>query len=274
MLSSMKVRACEHVLNYKYTNDISELDKAVPLLEEGLEHYRRLVAITNKTYHYANSMQTSMRRVPIAGDDGKMKHWSELLPKYEEELANLKKNIAQLKSPSAGVKKQEIKPLRNAKVVLAGDVKTVKVEKGAKLFNDLDSVITDYGKELEGMQAYVFSSKAQRNEGTVVEFSCDKPVTLLVGYFRDDQRKYARAPKLEIDATASEYGQQDPCFTSALRINGMPQVNVHPYNFAPGKHRLQLPKGFLVVLGYTSDKINPRDAGLSGADSSIDWLFY
>lgn len=270
----LKVRACEHVLNYKYTNDISELDKAVPLLEESLDHYRRLVSITNDTYLYANSMQTSMRRVPIAGDNGKMKHWSELLPKYEEELANLKKNIAQLKSPSTEDKKTVIKPLRPAKVVLTDNARTVRLEKGAKLFNDLDSVVTDYGKELEGMQAYVFSSKAQRNEGTVVEFSSDKPVTLLVGYFRDDQRKYARAPKLEIDATASEYGQQDPCYTSALRINGMPQVNVHPYNFAAGKHRLQLPKGFLVVLGYTSDKINPRDAGLSGADSSIDWLFY
>ena len=54
----------------------------------------------------------------------------------------------------------------------------------------------------------------------------------------------------------------------------MPQVNVHPYNLSAGTHTLNLPKGFLLVLGATADKITPRDAALAGADSSIDWLFY
>lgn len=54
----------------------------------------------------------------------------------------------------------------------------------------------------------------------------------------------------------------------------MPQVNIHKYEFAAGKHTLLLPKGFLLVLGATGDKITARDAGLSGADKAIDWLFY
>lgn len=273
----MKVRACEHVLNYKYTNDIAELEKAVPLLEEGLTHYRKLVDLTKDSYLYANSMQTSMRRIPIAGDNGKMKHWEELLPKYEEELANLKKNIATLKNPSAK-RTTVIKPLKNAKLTgltINGESPVaITMQKGTKLFSDLDSLVTDYATELNGMTAYVMTSQKQRNEGTVISYTADKPTTILVGFFRDDQRKYAQAPKLEIDATASEYGQQDPCFTSALRINGMPQINIHPYNLAAGTHELRLPKGFLCILGVTSDKINPRDAGLSGADASIDWLFY
>ena len=124
------------------------------------------------------------------------------------------------------------------------------------------------------MTAYVMESKAQRSEGTTITLTAQKPVTVLIGYFRDDQRKYAQAPKLEIDATASEYGQQDPCYTSALRIKGMPQLNVHPYNLKPGQTTLRLPKGFLAVLGITADKITPRDAALAGGDSSIDWLFY
>ena len=173
---------------------------------------------------------------------------------------------------------RELKPLAPyalQNVTINGaKAETVTVKKDAKLFADLDSLVTDLATEVEGLQAYVMTSKIQRNDGTVITFTADKPVTLLVGFFRDDQTKYAKAPRLEIDATASEYGQQDPCFTSAIRIKGMPQVNIHPYHLTAGTHELHLPKGFLLVLGATTDKISPRDAALSGADSSIDWLFY
>ena len=86
--------------------------------------------------------------------------------------------------------------------------------------------------------------------------------------------KYAKAPKLETDATANDYGQAEPQFTSALRIDGMPQINVHKYDFGAGHHSILLPKGVIVVLGATSETISPRDAGLSGTDKAIDWLFY
>lgn len=272
-----KVKAAEHVLNYKWGKDIAELDAAVPLLEKSLEHYRRLVDLTKDSYLYANSMQTAQRRIPIGGDGGHMKHWKELLPKYEQELANLRKNIAMLKAKAAGTYKEAavvIKPLHRAAVTLPDSVRTVTLSKGVRLFTDLDSTVTDYAPELEGMQAYVFPSQWQRRHATQVTFSTKKPVTLLVGYFRDDQMKYAKAPKLETDASANDYGQAEPVLTSAIRINGMPQVNIHPYHFAPGSHTLSLPTGFLLVLGYTTDDVKFRDAGLSGADEAIDWLFY
>lgn len=271
-----KVKAAQHVLNYKWGKDLKELDAAVPLLEKSLEHYRQLVNLTKDTYLYANSMQTAQRRIPIGGDGGHMKHWSELLPKYEQELANLKKNIAQLKAQAAGTYKMKaeiIKPLKNATVAMEG-YQTVEIAKGAKLFSDLDSVVTDFAPELAGMKAYVMNSAAQRKESTHLEFTCKKPVHVLVGYFRDDQIKYAKAPKLETDATANDYGQAEPQLTSAIRIDGMPQVNIHKYDFEAGKHSLLLPKGIVLVLGVTSDNITPRDAGLSGADKAIDWLFY
>ena len=112
-----KVKAAQHVLNYKWGKDIKELDAAVPLLEKSLDYYRQLVDLTKDTYLYANSMQTAQRRIPIGGDGGNMKHWSELLPKYEQELANLKKNIAMLKAQAAGtykMKAEDIKPLKDA----------------------------------------------------------------------------------------------------------------------------------------------------------------
>ncbi len=267
-----KVRAAQHVLNYKWGRNIAELDSAVPLMKKSLEHYRKLVDLTMDTYLYANSMQTAQRRIPIGGDGGKMKHWSELLPQYELEIANLEKNIAKLKTPDAKGKKAVVKALKGAKIEC--QAQTVKLTKGAKLFSDLDSTVVEYAPELEGMKALVFASKQQRNEATKIEFTCKEPVHLLVGYFRDDQKKYAKAPKLEIDATANDYGQAEPQITSALRIKGMPLVNVHKYDFEAGHHTLLLPKGILLVLGATTDQLNVHDAGLAGADEAIDWLFY
>ena len=267
-----KVRAAQHVLNYKWGKDIAELDSAVPLMKKSLEHYRKLVDLTKDTYLYANSMQTAQRRIPIGGDGGNMKHWSELLPQYELELANLEKNIAKLKTPDAKGQKAERKALKSAKI--ESQASTVTLTKGARLFSDLDSAVVEYAPELEGMKAFVFESKQQRNEATKIEFTCKEPVHLLVGYFRDDQKKYAKAPKLEIDATANDYGQAEPQITSALRINGMPLVNIHKYDFQAGHHTLLLPKGILLVLGATTDNINVHDAGLAGADEAIDWLFY
>ncbi len=267
-----KVRAAQHVLNYKWGRNIAELDSAVPLMKKSLEHYRKLVDLTMDTYLYANSMQTAQRRIPIGGDGGKMKHWSELLPQYELEIANLEKNIAKLKTPDAKGKKAVVKALKGAKIEC--QAQTVTLTKGAKLFSDLDSTVVEYAPELEGMKALVFASKQQRNEATKIEFTCKEPVHLLVGYFRDDQKKYAKAPKLEIDATANDYGQAEPQITSALRIKGMPLVNVHKYDFEAGHHTLLLPKGILLVLGATTDQLNVHDAGLAGADEAIDWLFY
>ena len=59
-------------------------------------------------YLYANSMQTAQRRIPIGGDNGKMKTWAELLLEYEKELKNLKKNISMLKAKAAGTYKEKI----------------------------------------------------------------------------------------------------------------------------------------------------------------------
>ncbi|MBM6991688.1 MAG: hypothetical protein I3J02_00225 [Prevotella sp.] len=270
-----KVKAAQHILNYKWGKDINELEAAVPLLEQSLDHYRRLVDLTRDTYLYANSMQTAQRRIPIGGDGGHNKHWAELLPHYEQELANLKKNIALLKSKGHPVADEAtIRPLHPARVTLGNGLRTVKLAKGVRLFSDMDSVVTAYAPELEGMQACVLSSRQQRSEGTSIEIATDKPVQLLVGYFRDDQKKYAQGPKLEVDASANDYGQAEPVLTSAIRIDGMPQVNVHAYHFAAGRHTLLLPKGFLLVLGSTADAITPHEVGLSGTDKAIDWLFY
>ena len=97
---------------------------------------------------------------------------------------------------------------------------------------------------------------------------------LLVGYFKDDQKKYAKAPKLETDASANEYGQAEPVLTNAIHLDKMPLANIHAYNFGPGDHSLMLPKGYTLILGMTSDDIKPRNASLAGTEEAMDWLFY
>jgi hypothetical protein len=70
------------------------LDAAVPLLQNSISLWKRLSEMTDEQYLYANSMQTSQRRIPVGGDDGKMKTWSELLPVYQDELDALKANAS------------------------------------------------------------------------------------------------------------------------------------------------------------------------------------
>lgn len=266
-----KVLAAQQVLNYKWTKDINYLDAAAPLLEKSVYTWNLLAQWTDSIYLYANSMQTAQRRIPVGGDGGKMKTWSELAKVYQEELDAFKANIEKLKHPVAQTDVL-INPLKPADVKYSGA--TVTLKKGAVLFEKRpDTPIDSLAPELVGLQALVLNRDSTRIVGTTIEFECDKPVKVLVGLFKDDDPKWAKAPKLEIDATGNEYGQAEPILTNAISIVQMPKVNIHAYNLPAGRHTLRLPKGILMVAGFTSDNIKPRDCGLNGPSSEVDWLF-
>lgn len=273
-----KVKAAREVLNYQWTKDLKYLDAALPLMEKSLEYYRQLVDLTKGTYRYANSMQTSMRRIPIGGDDGKNKTWEEMLVHYEAELANFKSNLAMLKDKAAGkitTESDVIKPVAEAKVSVKGPWKRVKLAEGASLLENMPAAkVVGIAPEIENLSAFVVNGDVQRKEGTSIEFDCAEPVKLLVAYFKDDQKKYAKAPKLETDASANEYGQAEPVLTNAIHLDKMPLANIHAYNFKPGHHTLNLPKGYALVLGFTSSDIKSRNVALAGTDEAMDWLFY
>lgn len=273
-----KVKAAQQVLNYQWTKDLKYLDAAVPLLEESLDYYRQLVDLTKGHYLYANSMQTNMRRIPIAGDNGKNKTWAELLVHYQAELDNFKSNIAMLKGKASGEisnNDAEVKPLTDAAVTVKGPWKRVKLAEGVSLLDNMpEAKVEGLAHELQGLNAFKVNGDVQRKEGTTIEFDCSEPVKLLVAYFKDDQKKYAKAPKLETDASANEYGQAEAVLTNAIHLAKMPLANIHAYSFKPGHHSLNLPKGYTLVLGFTSDDIKPRNVALAGADEAMDWLFY
>ena len=270
----LKVRAAELVLMYKWTKDITYLESAMPLLEQSLSIWYELSRMTDLWYLYANSMQTAQRRIPVGGDGGKMKTWSELATVYQAELDAFKENLEKMKHPVAqsNVKIQPATPA-NVKFV-AAQQPTTTLQKGAILFeNRPDTPVDSLAPELVGLQALVLNRDSTRIVGTTIQFESEKPVKVLVGLFKDDDRKWAKAPKLEIDATGNEYGQAEPILTNAISIVQMPKVNIHQYSLSAGCHTLRLPKGILMVAGFTNDDITPRDCGLSGPSSEVDWLF-
>ena len=271
----MKVRAAAEVLRYKWTQDITYLESAVKWLEQSNNTWADLCKMTDKTYLYANSMQTAQRRVPVGGDGGKMKTWSELAVVYQAELDAFKDNIEKLKHPVAqtDILIQSAQP---AKVTILSPLTShlTPLEKGTLLFEKRpDTPVDSLAPELVGLQALVLNRDTTRIVGTSIEYESDKPVKLLVGLFKDDDRKFAKAPKLEIDATGNEYGQAEPILTNAISIVQMPKVNIHQYSLPAGHNTIRLPKGILMVAGFTQSDIKPRDCGLNGPSGEVDWLF-
>ena len=268
-----KVLAAQQVLNYKWSKDISYLEKAVPLLEQSMSYWHELVRYADSSYLYANSMQTAQRRIPVGGDGGKMKTCGELATVYQDELDALKANIEKLKHPAlqSDVK---IQPAIPAKVMIPDGKQVIGLAKDAVLFEKReDTKIDSIAPELQNLQALVLNRDTARIVGTSVTFSCERPVKMLVGFFQDDDSKWAKAPKLEIDATGNEYGQAEPVLTNAVSMLQMPPVNIHAYHFPAGHHTINLPKGIIMIAGFTESNIQPRDVGLQGAGNEVDWLF-
>ena len=195
------------------------------------------------------------------------------LHRYEANKANLAM-LKEKQNGNAVTETVEIAAWAPAYVNLISNYPTVKLNEGTSLFTDLPGKIEAIAPELKGMKAFRFNGNEQREKGTSITFETNAPVKLLVAYFKDDQKKYAKAPKLEIDASANDYGQAEPVLTNAIHINGMPLANVHAYSFPAGKHTLMLPKGYLQVLGFTAADMKTRNAGLAGDEETMDWMFY
>jgi hypothetical protein len=197
---------------------------------------------------------------------------------YQKELENFRRNIAMLKEKQNGNGHPVavVKPLKNAHVRLISPSETFTMEVEKPVYSDHQATLEAVCTELSGLKSLYLQTAKLTAGSTTIEFETDAPVKLLVGFFRDDQTRYAKAPTLETDAGANQYGQADPVLLNAVRIKGLPMVNVHAYHFEKGKHKLILPRGMLLVPGFSSDEPEVRDAGLAGTGSeeAMDWLFY
>lgn len=273
-----KAEAALHVLRYKYSNDISDLEKALPHLEKSLQYYKTLADLTKATYLYANSMQTQQRKIPVGGDNGTNKTWVELVPLYERELAHFKRTIDSLKSPKVGATAKSVSVLKNADVTLITKPESFyNLSTGKELFTDTATYIKDYAEELKELNALKLSKSKQIENGTIINFTNAKPVKVLVGYFNDKAPRFLQPPTLETDASANDYGQAEIKIANAILISGMPPVNIHAYSFKPGTNTLTLGKGAALILGFIDEAevLRPHDAGLvpGGVKRELDWLF-
>ncbi|GAB3917718.1 hypothetical protein GCM10028826_36080 [Mucilaginibacter boryungensis] len=271
-----KAKAALWVLRYKYSDDVKDLEKALPELEISLKYFDELVMLTKTSYLYANSMQTRQRKIPVPGTDAKMKEWIELLPVYQKELANFKRNIDSLKSPQANAKKTEKIVLTDADVTI-NDLPRYKIATGEKVYTDSANAIKNMAPELAGLHGIQLNATKQRKDGTTITFTNAKPVKVLVGYFVNKDNAYLQPSLLENDASANDYGQADAKITSAIQISALPPVNVHTYTFKAGTNTLSLAKGQCLILGIVDDtaRIPVYDAGLSneGNIKDLRWLF-
>jgi hypothetical protein len=271
-----KARAAIQVLRFKYSNDVADLEKALPLLQQSVAYYKQLADLTKKTYLYANSMQTQQRRIPIRGVDGTFKTWVEVLIPFEKELQVFEHKLDSLKlihsKPAAAVK---LEVLRNAAVQWLGNTATYQLVTGAKVFSDSMLTIGKHAPELLGLDAVLLSKLQQQQQGTTLKFSATTPVNILVGYFNTKEPGYLKEPELETNAGANDYGQSEIKIANAIIVNGI-AVNIHSFSFAAGTHELVLAKGACLIVGVTaqSQVIKPYDAGLNDPyTKNIDWLF-
>jgi hypothetical protein len=276
-----KATAALLVLRYKYSNDLSDLEKALPFLRSSVASFKELTRLAGPAYRYANSMQTAQRKIPVRGADGKYITWQELLPLYEKELDRLRIHVDSLRSlpPRAAGGDVVVPPaFSNAVVSLSKDAGdgTYRLDSGVRVFSDTGWTIRGLAAPLKGLQAIRQSVIRQRASGTTLQFTCSEPVDLLIGFFDQKGAGFLPPPQLETDASANDYGQAEPKIAHALVIDHLPSVDVHAWSFRPGAHTLELGKGVCLVLGFVKPLggVKGYDAGLNEpGKKDLDWLF-
>lgn len=272
-----KAAAALHVLRYKYSTDLADLEKGYLDLKKSMLYFDSLVLLTKDSYLYANSMQTQQRRIPVGGDNGNNKTWLELKPIYEEELSVFRFKIDSLKAPVAKITSPGYKAIPAKINWEINGLKTFPVTVGKEVFLDSNVYVKNFDESLKGMQGLKLSYKLM-GKPTSIAFSCDEPVDILVGYFNSADPRFLQKPKLETDASGNDHGQAEPRLRNAFVVNGgMPVVDVHTYSFPAGRHELKLAKGIYLVLGAVSrlNALPSYDAGLTttGVKRELDWLF-
>lgn len=274
-----KVKAALWVLRYDHSGEVSDLEKALPHLEESVEHYKELVRLTKDTYLYANSMQTSMRRIPITGEDGKNKHWEELLPHYEEELENFQNNLELVRNAGGKEVVRELpEAWERANVeILTPDLESYPVDIGSLAYDNMNAQIVKFAPELKNLRGIKFQENEQLEKGTRFRFQNKNAVKLVVGYFNSDGEEYLTPPTLETNAAGNMRGEAETILANALQTDGLPPVNIHTYEYEPGEHEFALNEGKILILGFidAQQEIRSRDVGLAGEgeEEAVDWLF-
>lgn len=269
-----KATAAMHVLRYKYSGDIADMQDALTNLDASFRAYESLAALTKNTYRFANSMQTSQRKIPVTGGVEGVStnyHWVQLVRLYRKELEDFRQEVMRLKAGGGPpvIDESKIKPWPGAPFkLISTNAETYKVERGARVWTDRGYSILSLAPELRGLTGIRFSHTAAKAGRYVpVEFEVSEPVRVLIGYFQNKRSIWLQVPNLETAAQADERGGVETILRNAATIEGSPGVDVHAFRYGPGRHKLEvIGQGSFVVLGVVpqSAKLEPRDAHRGG----------
>jgi len=276
---SAKTQAAALVMQYGYDHNLSDLEKAEPLLEESVAHFKELVALTDTTYRDAAAMHTSQRRIPVTGGPN-TEHFRDLLPVYAKELAIFQSRLQSLKSatnarvphPSQSHREGWDEPSRSGPLPQvpftlspgAGEVFTV--SPGQSLYtDDSRTTIATIVPELNGLKGIRVSIKQE----VPLHFTLSAPAQILVGFFKSSSRK-----ALNVSPATEQWNLVLPNAVIPSGGKALP-VSVWAKPFPAGRNDLDLGKGAYIVLGFI-----PEDTHIpfitqstTGQPPNLDWLF-
>jgi len=252
-----KVEAAMMVHRYRHNKNKAYMQKAFTLLEESLVHYKKLANLTKDTYRYACGF-VGRQQIPIHS----VKHWVEMVPKFEQELVNFKQQVVNIEQATSNAWRDHpdaITPWPAAEFTLLTEgMETYTVEIGAKVFTDQNFVINDVAPYLIGLIGIRFSRLAANTEVISIDLEVSQPLKVLVGYFQAKDKCWLQVPALEHVSHANDRGGHAAILEDVVDIsvgcNGLPKVNLHAFRYKAGKQTLEMiGTGSYVILGVVPD---------------------
>jgi len=266
-----KVRAAMLVLRYGYSRDKQDMTRAAVHLEKSLDIYRELARRTTDAYRYANTLQTGHRRIPIRGwkdDRPYYFHWVQMLPLYEQELAEFRARVANLDREQTSPRSKPGPRLEGVPfVLLSSHAETYELKVGANPFTDRGYTVLQLAEELEGLTAIRFSHDAGKS-GTLapIQLRTETPVKVLIGYFIENRPLWAKPPNPDLDSEAARHNGVEAVLRNAVQVEGCPGVSLHVFSYDAGRITFD-PRGpgsYLILGVVPADaELASRDVGLS-----------
>lgn len=281
-----KIEAAMEILRYKYTmdekcrGDITFLEKAEQKMAESLEEYKKLAALTQETYLYANSMQTPQRKIPFPNGET-YGHWTACLPEYRKELEYFRAHLAELQQgilPTDHAKEVTAEPLKPAPYTLlkSESCETYELKKGESVFSDCSCKIINLAPELANLTGGRMGLGAAIEEGVTVKLELPQDSYVLVGYMNAKGVEWLQLPDLETNTHADDRGGLTVVYANAVKAEACPPINIHAYRYEKGTHEIYFGTGAFLIAGViASDTVmKPRNANLAGEGlETLDWLY-
>ena len=283
-----KVEAAMEVLKYKAgmdencNGDVTLLEKAGEYLRASLTEYEKLTELTDKTYLYANSMQTPQRKIPFP-DGERYGHWRDCLPEYEKEYRCLIKHTEELKNgiSRSSRTEEEVEHLEPAEFELVEQEGVT----GAEIFQIKpgESVSTDTTRRLEQIAPELVGLRGVRMDFEKA-IEGDMPITLklkedsyiLIGYMKAKAIQWLQVPDLETNTHADDRGGLAVLYKGAVKAEGCPIMDIHAFHYEAGEHTLYFGTGAYAVMGVIrgQKRPTPREVCYDGKTANtLDWLY-